>query len=502
MDRRVFALLIILTLGILASRDAIAGSVSTISIQAGGASTEKRAAEQYNQLIVKFRDGDKAAMMIAIRSAYQRMGRSDASVLPTQYKTLSLGMDVIRFPSEVPADHAKALVRELRRDTRFDWVMIDAPMELLGRGQASAHPNDPDYAHQWYLHDAVGGINVPPAWALSRGEGMTIAVIDSGYVQHYDLSANLLPGYDLVEDADYSGDGDGIDPDARDEGGTGWHGAHVAGIATAIAHNGQLIAGVAPQARILPVRVADVEGKVLTSAVLNGIVWAVGGDVPGLPLNPHTAEVINLSLAMVNWDEEGAVPCSARPNGWVDVVYYALSKGVAIVAGAGNGFLGVHQPAELFVPASCPGVITVAGTTRSGTKAGYSNYSSQTIADQYGIEPVVDIAAPGGKSGQGEGIWSLVNRGANFPLPSPGGDDVAEYFGTSMATPQVAATVALMQSARARIGKGPLAPQDIREILAFTARVLPEAPPDDQLMGAGIVNAGAAVEAALVWDER
>ena len=156
-------------------------------------------------------------------------------------------------------------------------------------------PNDTRYNEQWHYFEATGGINAPAAWDKSTGTGVVVGVIDTGYRPHADLAANLLPGYDFISDTFVVNDGNGRDSDARDPGdwinagecgpgdpatfeASSWHGTHVAGTIAAVTNNGNGVAGVAFNARVVPARVLGKCGG-FTSDIADAIVWASGGTV-------------------------------------------------------------------------------------------------------------------------------------------------------------------------------------------------------------------------------
>jgi len=191
-----------------------------------------------------------------------------------------------------------------------------------------------------------------------------------------------------------------------------------------------------------------------TSDIADGIIWASGGTVAGVPANPNKARVLNLSLG-------GGGSCAATTQ---SAINGARSRGAVVVVAAGNSAMDASN----FSPANCAGVITVAATSRAGGRASYSNFGS-----------IVDIAAPGGDTGAG--ILSTLNAGTR----TPAGDGYASYSGTSMATPHVAGVVALMLS------KNPaLTPDQVEVKLKASARAFPAACAG---CGAGIVDATAAV---------
>src|SRR5205823_4685517 len=194
-------------------------------------------------------------------------------------------------------------------------------------------PNDTMYGQQWHYFEARGGINLPPAWDVTTGSAsLTVAVVDSGVVPHADLAGRLVPGYDFISDASMSNDGDGRDADARDPGDYGcngaassWHGTHVAGTIGAASNNGAGVAGINWSSKILPVRVMGKCGG-YTSDIVDGMRWAAGIAVIGVPANANPARVINLSLG-----SDGA--CSSAFQSAVNDV---IARGTVVVAAAGN----------------------------------------------------------------------------------------------------------------------------------------------------------------------
>ncbi len=345
------------------------------------------------------------------------------------------------------------------------------------RMYAAALPNDPLLSYQWSLWDPVGGINAESAWdAGASGNNIVIAVIDSGRTAHPDLDAKTLPGYDMISDAANARDGNGRDNNPSDQGdwnmagecgpgaparSSSWHGTHVAGTAAAITNNGVGVAGVAYGALIQHVRVLGTCGGTLAD-IADGIVWASGGAVPGVPANPTPARVLNLSLGGI----------SACPATYQNAINGARSRGSVLLVAAGNDSV----PASEATPANCAGVVTVAANDPAGMRAPYSNYGL-----------VVDVTAPGGDSSvnPNNGILSTFNAGQT----TPGAPSYEMSQGTSMATPHVAGIAALV------ISRNPsLTPDQVAAILRNTARPFPSYCSGG--CGTGIVDAGAAVSAA------
>ncbi len=256
--------------------------------------------------------------------------------------------------------------------------------------RASAVPNDPYFAlGEPYLRT----IRMPQAWDLSHGSmSVTIAIVDTGVTAVADLSGQLLPGHNFVQDDESLPDDYRVpdENDASDSSGRG-HGTLVAGIAAATTNNALGIAGVAWNTSVLPVKVLNSHGAGTDLQIAAGIVWAVD----------HGASIVNLSL-------RGFAPGTAL----CDTVSYATSKGALVVAAAGNDGTG----APIF-PAACPGVLAVSATDTNGDFASFSSYG-----------PWVSIAAPG------------------IQITSTRADDgFGTGRGTSLAAPIVAGVAALLR---------------------------------------------------------
>jgi len=210
----------------------------------------------------------------------------------------------------------------------------------------------------------------------------------------------------------------------------------------------------------VPVRVLGKCGGYL-SDIADGIVWASGGGVAGVPTNANPARVINLSLG-------GAGECDITAQAAIDS---ARSRRTVVVAASGNNNDNVAN----FTPANCNGVIAVTAVDRRADRAYYANAGA-----------LVALAAPGGdvRSSTANGILSTLNAGAR----APGSDSYTYYQGTSMAAPHVSGVVALMLS------KNPsLSPDDVLARLRSSARPFAGTCPQ---CGAGLVDANAAVDAA------
>ena len=325
-------------------------------------------------------------------------------------------------------------------------------------------PNDTLYPQQWNLH-GTKGLAAPEAWKTTQGAGVTVAVIDSGIVKHPDLDANVLPGYDFITEPSIARDGNGRDADPTDQGNweeagvcgadseaseSNWHGTHVAGSIAAIMNNKRGIAGVAPNAKILPLRALGMCGG-YDSDIADAMVWAAGGTVEGVPANTHPAQIINLSLG-----GEGTCPAT-----YSKAIAEVNKRGAILVVAAGND----NQDTSKIAPANCGGSIVVGSTNQKGQRSDFSNYGK-----------IVDVSAPG------DGIMSTVDLGTTVST----GAGYTEYDGTSMAAPQVAGIIALMKSVDPS-----LTADRAKQVLKQSAKPLTC---DVNACGAGIANAASALE--------
>jgi thermitase len=272
---------------------------------------------------------------------------------------------------EVPAGQSAEVIRDLRADDDVSFVVADSPVHALWS------PNDPFLVDQYALDVA----NFTSAWDTARGAGVTIAIVDTGIEQgEVEFSGRVVAGHDFVNN----------DSDPEDDYG---HGTHVAGIAAASANNLIGVAGAAPEASIMPIKVLASDGFGNTSDIAAGITWAAD----------HGAQIINLSLG----------GSSDSGNLMKNALAYAKAHGVQAFCAAGNQ--GVPQ---LLYPARLEDCVSVAATDSGDDLASFSNYGTG-----------LDVASPGA------GILSTL-MGAGYDY----------WDGTSMATPYVAGLAALLVS--------------------------------------------------------
>ncbi len=310
-----------------------------------------------------------------------------------------------------------AAVAVVKAQQAPDTLSVSVDHRVTALGQPAS--NDTYRSYQWGLTRLAA----EDTWMYSRGKGVVVAVIDTGVSVQPDLRGQLLTGTDLVNGfGNGTADGDG-------------HGTHVAGIIAAVANNGLGVAGIAPSARILPVRVLDDSGRGWTSDIAAGILYATN----------HGARVINMSLGS-----------SYNDDSVFKAVSFAQQHNVVVVAAAGNERDDGNLPSY---PAAYPGVLAVAATDSADRTAYFSNTGSY-----------VGIAAPGVT------IASTYLRGEYWNMS-----------GTSMASPFVAGAAALVRAAAPR-----LAASSVVADLKKTARDLAPAGRDNA-SGAGLVNPRAAV---------
>ena len=449
-------------------------AISLAFVAATAGAAEQKFILETDRIIVKYKDAApaakglaRAAEVKADRKAKLARAGQEFGMTVAESHAISTGAHVFKLNGRKHLQEVEKLAAEMMaRDPDIEYAEPDRIMTHM------ATANDPYYAQQWHYTDATGGLRLPTAWDKSTGTGVVVAVIDTGYRPHADLSGQFLQGYDFISSATIGNDGNGRDSDASDPGdwvaggecyagspasGSSWHGTHVAGTVAAKTNNSLGVAGVAYNAKMIPVRVLGKCGG-YTSDIADAITWSSGGTVTGVPANANKAKVLNLSLG-------GSGACDATTQ---TAINGARSRGSVVVVAAGNDNMNVSNAS----PANCSGVIAVAATGKTGGRASYSNYGT-----------LVDVAAPGG-----DGSYSVIST-LNSGSSGPGSDNYAGYQGTSMATPHVAGVAALMFAA-----KSTLTPDQVESMLKSTARAFPATCSG---CGTGIVDATAAVNAAI-----
>jgi serine protease len=291
----------------------------------------------------------------------------------------------------------------------------------------SVTPNDPQYSKQWHLHN----IHVERAWEETRGKGIIVAIIDTGVSKVPDLAkTEFIAGYDFVNDKVNADDDNG-------------HGTHVAGTVAQSTNNNYGVAGIAYEAKIMPLKVLSGSGGGTISDIAEAIRFAAD----------NKADIINMSLGG-----------GGESQVMKDAIEYANRQGVVIIAAAGN-----ENNNSASYPARYAHVIGVGATDAQGERAEFSNYGAG-----------VDISAPGG--GHGSKIWQeTIDPDTNTPM-------ISGLEGTSMAAPHVAGVAALIKAA------GVTAPDEIFAVLQQSVRKIDQDP--QNYYGAGHLDAAAAVKLA------
>ena len=503
--------------------------VAGLALFVGGAAAFAQAQPPADQIIVKWRDGSSATAA-AVASRMQKLGTS-AGMRMQRKQQIAADTEVLQLDHALDERDMHALLDRMAADPNVEYAVADE------HRWAHAAPNDPLFTDQWYFQSTeIAATRANQAWDVTVGSNMTVvAVIDTGVrFEHPDLlrvaqGGKLLDGFDFINNAPFANDGNGRDADASDPGdfvtaaelaqppfnipacaptppddhvNSSWHGTRVSSLIAALTNNGEGVAGTGWNTLILPVRVLGKCGGT-DSDIITGMRWAAGIAVPGVPVNPTPAQIINLSLG-------GTGTCSAA---YQQAVSEITARGVLIVASVGN------DGKEVAAPANCTGVLGVAGIRHAGTKVGFSNLGT-----------AVGIGAPGGNcvnappfrapSGSDPGnlclfsITAAVNAGATAPGASTYTNRVDNInVGTSFSAPLVAGAAALIHSLNSQ-----LSPAQYIALLKHSATPFPTSSPTSstvpvchvpigdtqdqecicttQTCGAGMLNTNAAVLAA------
>jgi serine protease len=412
-----------------------------------------------NEILVRYAASTSPA-------ARATMARAAGGIDPA---VLAPGTRLLRL---APGVSVASALRKLRGRRDIAWAVPD----YLAHASGGWIPNDQgagsapgDWQQLQWNFVGPFGVNAPEAWAnvaadgRPGGKGPVVAVLDTGvayanrgtFLRSPDFSPyEFVQGYDFVANDPFPDDRNG-------------HGTFVAGTIAEATNNSRGLTGLAFAARIMPVRVLDTQGEGEASTIAEGVRFAV----------QHGARVINLSLEF-----SPNVTAADIPE-LIEALRDARRRGVLVVAAAGN-----EGHTAIAYPARAPDVVSVGATTEHGCLAGYSN-------DGAGLT----LVAPGGgadanlpgdpnchpEQPAGRDIYQETFTGSSvrrFGLPSG-------YEGTSMASPHVAATAALI-IASGVLGRSPT-PAQITARLRATARKLGGGG-DERLYGAGLVDAGAA----------
>lgn len=334
---------------------------------------------------------------------------------------------------------------------------------------------------QWDEFERPAGIRLESkpglrdgAWAYTTGRSkkpIVVAVLDTGVALNDSLVNNLVKDDEgNVFGWNFAGNNNDLSDETKS-----YHGTHVSGT---IAGYGDVMIGVGEDLKILTVKIPAENGMFYESAVVNGIYWAVGGDVPGVPKNIHPAKVLNMSFGV---DLDPTKEIDYCDEALQEALFFARKKGAVVAVAAGNDNVWEHYNA----PAVCNGTVKVASTGPEGFRSYFSNYG-----------PSITLAAPGGdkRYGSSGGILSTVNPGGGY-----GSSGFDFYQGTSMASPHVAGVAGLIFA----ISDRALKPEQVEQILYVSTHEFGQSNDANKSCvgkkpcGHGILDADNAVQVAL-----
>lgn len=431
-------------------------------------------------------------MRWVVNMGNQTQGTAPAGMLQTLQNTLGVPVSMVRpllqpnsylvEMQSLPVLGSLQTPQAIRAALQaLPGVRFASPDIQLQRTAVHA-PNDGAYAvnQASYMHTgAYASLRMQDVWEQTRGSSnVVIAVLDSGVLfENPELKGRLLPGYDFVSRVTQptgtqesgtvvdsgSNDGDGRDPDPSDPGDapppgfncpdgsttSSWHGTTVASVAAAQSNNGQFLAGMDWNAKVLPVRVSGRCGIATSSDIVDAFYWATGsGRVdPTIGVNPNPANVINLSFATDTPLFGGG--CAAN-----DMVALAIAdaraRNVSVVVSAGNNSGGAVQ-----YPANCAGTIAAGAAEQDGQLATYTAKGAGT--------GFVTLHAPGNSNGL---YLGASNTGGSSP--NPNGSTAFLFAGTSFSAPMVAGAIALLKAVRPS-----LTPSQIDSLFSNTALAYP-----------------------------
>ncbi|WP_410508920.1 S8 family serine peptidase [Methanosarcina hadiensis] len=390
------------------------------------------------EILVKFSPGISEEKIKSINGGYGAQ---------VTYTSPYAGFKILKIPATKTVEE---MVETYSKNPNVEYAVPNAVTN------AFMVPNDLLYKYQWNFKSSEtgsgGGVNLEPAWDISTGDGVIVAVLDTGvayedysiYRKAPDLAnTNFVSGYDFVNNDAHPNDDNS-------------HGTHVTGTIAQSTNNNYGVAGMAYGCSIMPVKVLNKQGSGTLQQLVDGIYFATN----------NGAKIISMSLGY----PPGYYPGKVLD----DALYYAYSKGVTIVAAAGNDATGTVS-----YPAAYEKCIAVGAINSERSLADYSNYGG-----------AIDVVAPGGdgidRDGDGYGDGILQNT---FNPNTKNPKDFGFWFfsGTSMATPHVSGVAALL------ISRGANEPDEVRAAIESTTKDL-GANGWDTSYGYGLINAKASLD--------
>ena len=382
---------------------------------------------------------------LQVSGASGRSAREVSSLTASKWQTL---LEIEKLRERADVDYA---------EPNF-WVSastISSPADIT----------DSLYVQQWNA-DMIG---LPAAWQVATGNGVRVAVVDTGVsTTHADLDGNLdlADGYDFVSVVSIDGDNQsGMDSDPSDPG-TTYHGAHVSGIIGAEG-NSIGIRGVAYESTVIPLRALGINGVGSSADIANAILYSAGLSNSSGRLPSEPADILNLSLGTFDFSQT-----------MQSAVIDAINEGVIVVAAVGN-----EASESLFYPAAFDGVIGVSSVNEAKELSLFSNRGSY-----------VDVAAPGGTNFSNTELFDGFNDGI---LSTVYASAYGQLVGTSMAAPHVSGVLALMKELRPDLT--PALAQSFLEAGSLTDEIdllgVSEAT-ERSYFGSGLINAAKAIGAA------
>jgi hypothetical protein len=320
-----------------------------------------------------------------------------------EYKIIYYDTVTHRLQIEVPQEEREKIKDDLKtKMSSFEMLIWNE-----GMLRQNYIPSDPDFANSsnsWY-HKMV---KAPEAWEITQGDNeVIIAIIDDSFDEnHPEFKGKIYKPWNITS----------ASPKLTTAGGNGIHGTHVAGIATALAENGQGVTGIAPKCKLMPIQVGDENGLMSMTAVIDGVLYAIdnGADVVNMSLGMQVyPEIVRLNAA--DQQKIADILYKEEEEFWNQLFKIAYDRNVIIVLAGGNQdvIIGLDPMQRT------PYTINVSATDPTNTKASFSNYGNKSTISAPGVQ--IYSSLPNGKYGN--------------------------LDGTSMAAPIVTGGIALIKSA-------------------------------------------------------